>query len=549
MSKERIATVKGYWAKPGVSLNNRLYTVDHIAHAALEAQAMIESGESPHIFSMMTSHGARSPEANDVTATAGRLTSVGVDERGWGTFEADIADTSAGRDVAALVTPKNPYLSGVSMASVWKGEPITQLFDGNEVETSEEGFSLRGIDFTHNPGIPLAARIVSAEAYESELHKQPISMTDKLIFEAVPEAAELITEAPNKTPYGNVTYADPGYQSDGVKRYPVDTSQHVRAAWSYINKASNAAKYSSAQLARIKGKIKSAAKRFGIKINEDMVVWGREIIGSYEATNSTNGTNFQLYDDPNELDKAAFLVAMNAMQTLADLETENDLPDVTDENDDDYEAMIDCPNCGASVNESDQFCATCGTSLTESRPTDKEGVMPEDKQDAPEELSEREQRLIAEAVAKATEATNTAIEELKKATQPQEESEEVKKAREIVAQADAVKAQTEPQITPPVAEENALPNAETLAKLIEEATQKGAQMATEAIKADMIEEIRKQGPRRRGLVARDVLEQSPDEVYGEDPGYRGKALRQKSTAELEKLADAAFTPVIASQAS
>ena len=31
-------------------------------------------------------------------------------------------------------------------------------------------------------------------------------------------------------PYGAVTYADPGYQSDGVKRYPIDTEAHTRAA-------------------------------------------------------------------------------------------------------------------------------------------------------------------------------------------------------------------------------------------------------------------------------------------------------------------------------
>src|SRR5215831_8093109 len=37
-------------------------------------------------------------------------------------------------------------------------------------------------------------------------------------------------------PYGDVKYADPGYQSDGKKRYPIDTEKHIRAAWNYINK-------------------------------------------------------------------------------------------------------------------------------------------------------------------------------------------------------------------------------------------------------------------------------------------------------------------------
>lgn len=70
-------------------------------------------------------------------------------------------------------------------------------------------------------------------------------------------------------PYGDVAYADPGYQKDGEKRYPIDTADHVRAAWSYINQADNAAKYSSEHLAAIKGRIKAAAKRLGVTIADD----------------------------------------------------------------------------------------------------------------------------------------------------------------------------------------------------------------------------------------------------------------------------------------
>lgn len=60
------------------------------------------------------------------------------------------------------------------------------------------------------------------------------------------------------------TYADPGYQSDGLKRYPVDTPEHVRAALSYIGKGSNASKYSSGDLAKVKARIYRAAKSMGI---------------------------------------------------------------------------------------------------------------------------------------------------------------------------------------------------------------------------------------------------------------------------------------------
>jgi hypothetical protein len=72
-----------------------------------------------------------------------------------------------------------------------------------------------------------------------------------------------------KKPYGDVDYADPGYQSDGVHRYPLDTKEHVKAAWSYINVKSNADKYTAEQLASIKAKIKAAAKKFDIEIDDD----------------------------------------------------------------------------------------------------------------------------------------------------------------------------------------------------------------------------------------------------------------------------------------
>jgi phage head maturation protease len=61
-------------------------------------------------------------------------------------------------------------------------------------------------------------------------------------------------------PYGDVTYADPGYQADGKKRYPIDTEAHIRAAWNYINKPKNAAKYKDGDVGKIKAKIVAAWK-------------------------------------------------------------------------------------------------------------------------------------------------------------------------------------------------------------------------------------------------------------------------------------------------
>ncbi|MGH3978093.1 MAG: DUF6582 domain-containing protein [Pseudonocardiaceae bacterium] len=78
-------------------------------------------------------------------------------------------------------------------------------------------------------------------------------------------------KADPKKPYGDVEYADPGYQADKKKRYPLDTEDHVRAAWSYINQEDNAKKYSAADLKKVKARIKAAMKRLDIVVSENSV--------------------------------------------------------------------------------------------------------------------------------------------------------------------------------------------------------------------------------------------------------------------------------------
>jgi phage head maturation protease len=70
-------------------------------------------------------------------------------------------------------------------------------------------------------------------------------------------------------PYGNVSYADPGYQDDKQKRYPLDTERHVRSAWTYIHQEDNRKPYNAEQLKAIEGRIKAAGKKYGISYAED----------------------------------------------------------------------------------------------------------------------------------------------------------------------------------------------------------------------------------------------------------------------------------------
>jgi len=64
--------------------------------------------------------------------------------------------------------------------------------------------------------------------------------------------------------YGNVEFADPVN-----KKYPIDTKEHVRAAWSYINHKDNAAKYDADEVKTIKDRIKRAAKKHDVEISDD----------------------------------------------------------------------------------------------------------------------------------------------------------------------------------------------------------------------------------------------------------------------------------------
>jgi hypothetical protein len=64
--------------------------------------------------------------------------------------------------------------------------------------------------------------------------------------------------------YGDVEFAD-----SVNNKYPIDTPEHVRAAWNYINHKDNAAKYDAGEVETIKNRIKRAAKKHDVEINDD----------------------------------------------------------------------------------------------------------------------------------------------------------------------------------------------------------------------------------------------------------------------------------------
>ncbi|HEY3545917.1 MAG TPA: DUF6582 domain-containing protein [Propionicimonas sp.] len=74
---------------------------------------------------------------------------------------------------------------------------------------------------------------------------------------------EDVSPTEGRREYGDVEFADPTN-----KKYPIDSAEHVRAAWSYINHADNAAKYSKSDAAEIRKRIKRAAPKFDVEIED-----------------------------------------------------------------------------------------------------------------------------------------------------------------------------------------------------------------------------------------------------------------------------------------
>ena len=64
--------------------------------------------------------------------------------------------------------------------------------------------------------------------------------------------------------YGDVKFAD-----STNNKYPIDTPEHVRAAWNYINHKENAAKYDADEVDLIKQRIKRAAKKHDVEIRDE----------------------------------------------------------------------------------------------------------------------------------------------------------------------------------------------------------------------------------------------------------------------------------------
>ena len=406
MASTKAATIRGVFLKPGLSKNRRLYTRGNIAKAVERMKSAIISGEGMPL-NMATSHAAAFQD--DATSTVGRITDVRLLPDGSAQFEAEIANTAAGRDVANLAAGK--FIKGVSIRGEWRGNPETVVHTDGQEATTADDLAIHGIDFTNSPGVEgaeiqyasLAESHNKLSILESVETVEIVSRDEELVATeaadvirdavetAVEDAVNKIFEKDAKKPYGDIAYADPGYQKDKVKRYPINGAGHVRSAWSYINQPKNANFYTAAQLSRIKSRIKSAAKKYGVNIiseHETLVSDFQEILEAYASialNNDDSNISITGYaTDPHQLRVVANRIAFGAIAAMHAIDPDDDgdiylsKPDwskvdatgdaggmgpeeeiiMNDNN-------MECEHCGAPGCPADaQFCPSCGKAVS-----------------------------------------------------------------------------------------------------------------------------------------------------------------------------------------
>ncbi len=556
------AVIDGTFLRPGVSKNNRLYTKEAIGKAVARMHEEINSPLGLPI-NMATSHAAA--YADDALSTIAKVTKVWQEEDGSAKFMADILNTTNGKDIA--VAAVGGGIKGISIRGGWMSKPYEDESTG---ATTADDMFVKGIDFTGSPGVE-GAQIENAVFLESFDPSNPTALTfsesiedahvveffteetpdsvESLVREAVEDVLALLEDG--KAPYGNVTYADPGYKADKKKRYPIDTAGHVRAAWSYINMPKNHTGYTSSQVASIKAKIKRAAKKFGINISEEyknLVQDFHDVIEAYATMTIDNGAGTVsasgYTDDGGKLAAVATRVAATTIGALNSLDpdADGDIDLANGDSSSSKESVGEsganpCLMCSSTLPDDANYCPACGVPASQPATSTGEALIQTNKEgvDMTAENKTAEE-LAADKVAE--DAAKAAADEARKLEIAQIVAEALKADREAQA-AEAAKAQAELDEAAAAAE--AAKTAELREKqiytqedLIEAAKAAAVAAVTEA-KAQAVEEARTD-PTRKGVPS-DAI----GTAAGADDSLDPRALAKMDSTDFLRVAGEAWS--------
>ena len=139
--------------------------------------------------------------------------------------------------------------AGVDDKGLYVGARIVDPHAWDKVTSGVyKGFSVGG---------KVKARSPADRSVITALALTEISLVDR---PANPEAVFDCWKAEGAHMADDIAYADPGFQADGKKRYPLDSERHIRAAWAFIHMAANAAPYTAGELQQVKDRIVAAWK-------------------------------------------------------------------------------------------------------------------------------------------------------------------------------------------------------------------------------------------------------------------------------------------------
>jgi hypothetical protein len=210
-------SISGIALAAGRSLNGRLYRPDLIQRMTERAQAAIRAGR----VLMYSSHGAA--DADDSLRVVGALRELTCDEEGVARYRAELVDTTAGRDAAALIAGPRSHLA-VSIRGRWIGQMQREQTPEGPAEYGED-LELLGLDLTGSPGVPQATasaaerqrrdpRLVVESATIGELAPRPLHEMDGDEFRAY--AAEQL---------------DLAHRAVGAREALLQESRAARADW------------------------------------------------------------------------------------------------------------------------------------------------------------------------------------------------------------------------------------------------------------------------------------------------------------------------------
>ena len=107
---------------------------------------------------------------------------------------------------------------------------------------------------------------VISELEEADMEKEASILHNVFLkLSKIPKEKETgHKSAPKGYPEKAKMYADPVNF-----KYPIDSEEHARAAWSYIHQARNRKSYSKEELKSMENRIRKALNKYGVDIEEE----------------------------------------------------------------------------------------------------------------------------------------------------------------------------------------------------------------------------------------------------------------------------------------